>query len=276
MRTCIHSSAYNPSVHTILGGPYSSTSQCQSACSSPSTTLPPITTTPNPNFTLLPPIVPYMNGSNLFNINNVAVRVFAQYAPDNQTLGSYVDLPSFTMAAKSNYNLMSLFADADSTLLTPSQIKPFVVNSQTFVIDRAGIIRARCIYVGSNSSQISTYSLTSYTGANANNPVYPTYSNADNILPPILSNRKIYNPNHFSVIALVEYYYSGNTIFAGESRWTNYRLPPVVIEANSFSNDINQLDPVLLLGGVSIITRPLRARFVKNDTISTSVSSYGV
>ena len=272
MRTCIHSSAYNPSVHTILGGPYSSTSQCESVCSSPSTTLPPITTTPNPNFTLLPPIVPFMNGSNLFNINNVPVRVFTQYATDNQTLGSYTDFPSFTMDAKSNYDLMSLFADTDPTLLTPSQIKPFSVNSQTFVIDRGGIIKARFIYVGSNSSQISAYSLTSYAGTITNTPVYPTYSNTDNILSPIFSNKKIYNPNYFTVIALIEYayYYSTPNLLTQERNWTNYRLSPVVIGANSFSNDITTLS-----NNVSIVSKPLRARFVRNDLTNTSVSSYG-
>ena len=282
MRTCIHSSAYNPSVHTILGGPYSSTSQCESVCSSPSTTLPPITTTPNPNFTLLPPIVPFMNGSNLFNINNVPVRVFVQYAPDNLTLGSYTDLPSFIMDAKSNYNLLSLFAAANSTLLTRSQIPNWSYDPTTAsIIANAGIIKARFIYVGSNASQISTYSLTSYTGVTANNPVLPIYQNADNILSPIFSGRTIYNPNYFTVTALIEYAYSlTNPVALGQERnWTNYRLPPVVIGANSFSNSITQLDYVDLitssLGAVSIGNRLLRARFVKNDSISTSVSAYG-
>lgn len=265
MRTCIHSSAYNPSVHTILGGPYSSPSQCESVCSSPSTTLAPVTTTPNPNFTLLPPIVPFMNGSNLFNINNVPVRVFTQYAPDNQTLGSYTDFPSFTMDAKSNYDLMSLFTDTDPTLLT--QTAP-----------GGGIIKARFIYVGSNSSQISAYSLTSYAGTTTNTPVYPTYSNTDNILSPIFSNlinkydKKIYNPNYFTVIALIEYayYYSSPSLLTQERNWTNYRLSPVVIGANSFSNDITTLS-----NNVSIVSKPLRARFVRNDLTNTSVSSYG-
>jgi hypothetical protein len=282
MRTCIHSSAYNPSVHTILGGPYSSTSQCESVCSSPSTTLPPITTTPNPNFTLLPPIVSFMNGSNLFNINNVPVRVFVQYVADNQNLGSYTDLPSFTMNAKSNYNLISLLAAVNPTLLTPSEIPPFTFNQTTGAITNAGIIKARFIYVGSNASQISTYSLTSYTGFTANNPVLPTYPNTDNILSPIFSGRTIYNPNFFSVTALIEYAYglTATPFLVHERNWTNYRLAPVVIEANSFSNSITQLDSVYLsstlsLGAVGIGWRPLRARFVRNDLISTSVSAYG-
>lgn len=283
MRTCIHSSAYNPSVHTILGGPYSSQSQCESVCSAPSTTLAPITTTPNPNFTLLPPIVPFMNGSNLFNINNVPVRVFLQYAPDNQNLGSYTDLPSFTMDAKSNYDLLSLhngsqilFANVSLPLLTPSQIISFSYNQQTFVTERAGIIKARFIYVGSNSSQISTYSLTSYTGTTANNPVYPTYPNNDNILPPIFNGNTIYNPNYFTVIALVEYayYYTSPTLLAQERNWTNYRLSPVVIGPNSFSNGITQLKPVPGLSEVNISTKPLRARFVRQELIGTSLSSY--
>jgi len=277
MRTCIHSSAYNPSVHTILGGPYSSTSQCESVCSSPSTTLAPITTTPNPNFTLLPPIVPFMNGSNLFNINNVPVRVFAQYAPDNQNLGSYIDLPSFIMDAKSNYKLLSLFAAANSTLLTPFQIPSFTFNQTTGAVTNAGIIKARFIYVGSNASQISTYSLTSYTGFTANNPVLPTYPNADNILPPIFNGRTIYNPNYFTVTALVEYAYgSTNPVVLGQERnWTNYRLAPVVIGANSFSNGIIELNTVPGLSEVNISQRPLRARFVRQELIGTSVSSYG-
>jgi hypothetical protein len=220
-----------------------------------------------------------MNGSNLFNINNVPVRVFLQYAPDNLTLGSYTDLQSFTMDAKSNYNLLTLFAATNPTLLTPSQIPSFssYVDNGVPILINAGIIKARFIYVGSNASQISTYSLTSYTGVTANNPVYPTFSNADNILSPIFSGRTIYNPNFFSVTALIEYAYgSTNPVVLGQERnWTNYRLAPIVIGPNLFSTGITQLNTVPGLSEVGISTRPLRARFVRQELIGTSVSSYG-
>lgn len=269
MRTCIHSSAYNPSVHTILGGPYSSTSQCESACSSPSTTLPPITTTPNPNLPLLPPIVSFMNGTNVFNINNVSVRIFPQYVLDaNNIVNPWVDLPSVVVNAKSNYNLIdSLLAVTTSPTLTPTQISVFDTGTNR----GAGIIRARCISQESTPNKISDYSLTSYNGY-TNVPVIPSYTNADNILPPIMSARRIYNPNNFSVIALVQYaYWSNNTSqLALERNWTDFRLAPIEIGANSFSNEINSLN-----SGTNISTRSLRARFVKNDSVSTSVSSYG-
>ncbi len=280
MRTCIHSSAYNPSVHTILGGPYSSTSQCESACSAPSTTLAPITTTPNPNFTLLPPIVSFMNGTNVFNINNVPVRIFPQYVFDSNNITSpWIDLPSVIVNAKSNYNLLdSLLAVSTSNLnLAPLSINVF----DTTANKGCGIIRVRSISTTLSVTKISEYSLTSYTGYTSS-PVIPSYTNADNILAPIRSNRKIYNPNNFSVIALIQYgYWTNNTSQLGlERNWTDFRLLPKVIEANSFSNDMIVTDsgPVFGLTGTyggNISVYSIRARFVKNDSISTSVSSYG-
>jgi hypothetical protein len=270
MRTCIHSSAYNPSVHTILGGPYSSTSQCESACSSPSTTLPPITTTPNPNLPLLPPIVSFMNGTNVFNINSIPVRIFPQYVLDANTITSpWVDLPSVIVNAKSNYDLLDSLAAEPTTTpdLDPSQILPFNTTNGR----GAGIIRARCVSQGSTINKISDYSLTSYTGY-AGNAVIPSYANIDNILAPVLSGRRIYNPNAFTVIALVEYaYWTNNTSQLGlERNWTDFRLSPIIIDANSFSSEINTLN-----NSSSILSKSLRARFVKNDSISTSVSAYG-
>lgn len=272
MRTCIHSSAYNPSVHTILGGPYSSTSQCESVCTSPSTTLPPITTTPNPNLPLLPPIVSFMNGTNIFNINSVPVRIFPQYVLDaNNITTPWTDLPSVVVNAKSNYDLLASLSDvitSSISSLAPAQISNF----DTGTGRGAGIIRARCISQESTPNKISDYSLSSYNGYTGL-LVIPSYTNTDNILPPIMSARRIYNPNNFSVIALVEYaYWTNNTSQLGlERNWTDFRLNPVVIGPNSFSNQINSLNSGT---NASISMRSLRARFVKDDSISTSVSSH--
>jgi len=257
MRTCIHSSAYNPSVHTILGGPYSSASDCASICTATTTTLAPITTTPNPNSPLLPPILSFVHGSYLFNINTVPVTVFPQYVVDASTINSvWTDLPIVNVQPKSFVNL-----DAFSDLL---------VSSATY-----RIIRAKCISsYGSQITRISDWSLTSY-GGTTTQPTFPVYANTDNILSPIFNSKKIYNPNNFSVIALVQYTpfitnASSLASFAIERNWTDFRLSPIVIASNSFSNDIISLN-----NNASISTRVLRARFVKNDSISTSVSSYG-
>lgn len=256
MRTCIHSSAYNPSVHTILGGPYSSTSQCESVCSSPSTTLPPITTTPNPNSPLLPPILSFAHGSYVFNTNTVPVTVFPQYVVDASTINSgWIDLPIVNVEPKDFVNL-DAFSDT------------------TFPSSTYRIIRAKCISSGSQITRISDWSLTSY-GGTTTVPTFPVYTNTDNILSPIFNSRRIYNPNNFSVIALVQYtpfltIANSLATFALERNWTDFRLAPIVIAPNSFSNDI-----IILNNNTNISTRVLRARFVKNDSISTSVSSYG-
>jgi hypothetical protein len=212
-----------------------------------------------------------MYGTNVFNINNISVRIFPQYVLDANTITSpWVDLPSVVVNAKSNYNLLdSLLAVTTTPSLTPTQISAFDVGTNR----GAGIIRVRCISQEFTPNKISDYSLTSYIGFTSV-PVIPSYTNADNILPPIMSARRIYNPNNFSVIALVQYaYWSNNTSqIALERNWTDFCLNPIVIGANSFSNEINSLNSSLSPG---ISTRSLRARFVKNDSISTSVSSYG-
>jgi hypothetical protein len=225
-------------------------------CSSPSTTLPPITTTPNPNSPLLPPILSFAHGSYVFNINTVPVTVFPQYVVDASTINSgWTDLPIVNVQPKSFVNLDAF---ADNTL-----------TSSTY-----RIVRAKCVSSGSQITRISDWSLTSY-GGTTTQPTFPVYANTDNILSPIFNSRRIYNPNNFSVIALVQYtpfLTIGNPLssFAIERNWTDYRLSPIVIAPNSFSNDI-----IYLYNNTNISTRVLRARFVKNDSISTSVSSYG-
>lgn len=259
MRTCIHSSAYNPAVHIIVGGPYSSASQCESSCSSPTTTttLTPTTTTQNPNSPLLPPIVSFMQGSYVFNINAVPVTVFPQYVLDTTTITlAWTDLPIVNVQPKSFVNLNAFTSSVVSQSSTP-------------------ILRAKCTSsYGSQITRISNWSLTSY-GGSTTQPTFPSYENDDNILAPIFNGRKIYNLNNFSVIALVQYAYnstptSSQAALALERNWSDFRLSPIVIAANSVSNDIIALD-----NNNNISTRYLRARFVKNDSISTSVSSYG-
>lgn len=124
MKLCIHSSEYDPQVHTILSGPYASPSICDSNCSNYAN--------------IVPPLLSLIDSKTIFNLNDFDVSVSLQWQAFNEPLSSLNDAGSINMSANQSYDLTSL------------------VNS----VPNRKVIRARCSPLGSPIQ--SDYSYTNF------------------------------------------------------------------------------------------------------------------